>query len=331
MHALLLLMTPVLLAAEPQAPIARQPFLQLCDAMIPLLDDKDRRVPFYQDSYAVRALAVAYDMTGKRQYLDVCRRWSTRMLDDQSRMIPHGAYYMNYGRKPGESKGDWYVGDSSSIGLAVLATALRCPDAREKARFLDSVTTYARLVMDHDVLPCGGISDGLWSRFDGEWWCSTGIFGSLAFVLHDQTGDPAYLKVGLRAVDWMNRQRFENAQHINYEEAAPAVLMYVFELIRRASATSSAIRSVGRPRSPNSSEPRPGWPPISRPATPSRPGSTRASGAASWAVCRCTCTYGRDFCRKGPPWPRPPTRIWPTWPRRWQATAPNSINWRRLP
>ncbi len=240
MHALLLLMTPVLLAAEPQAPIARQPFLQLCDAMIPLLDDKDRRVPFYQDSYAVRALAVAYDMTGKRQYLDVCRRWSTRMLDDQSRMIPHGAYYMNYGRKPGESKGDWYVGDSSSIGLAVLATALRCPDAREKARFLDSVTTYARLVMDHDVLPCGGISDGLWSRFDGEWWCSTGIFGSLAFVLHDQTGDPAYLKVGLRAVDWMNRQRFENAQHINYEEAAPAVLMYVFE------AYSAGIRHLQR-------------------------------------------------------------------------------------
>jgi len=83
--------------------------------------------------------------------------------------------------------------------------------------------------MDHCVMPCGGITDGLWSRFDGEWWCSTGIFGSLAFVLYDQTGDPAYLKVGLQAIDWLNRQRFENAQHIDYKEAAPSVLMYVFE------------------------------------------------------------------------------------------------------
>lgn len=229
MHALLLLIAPMVVASEPQPTVLRGQFVKLCDAVIPVLDDTGRRVPFYQDSYAVRALAVAYDMTGKREYLDACRRWCARMVEHQARMTPHGAYFMNYGRKPGESKGDWYVGDSSSIALAVLATAVRCPDAREKARLLDSVTTYARLVMDKCVMPCGGITDGLWSRFDGEWWCSTGIFGSLAFVLYDQTGDPAYLKVGLRAVDWLNRQRFENAQHIDYKEAAPSVLMYVFE------------------------------------------------------------------------------------------------------
>lgn len=229
MHALLFLIAPVLFGADLQASAFREPFLKLCDAVGPVLDDTGRKVPFYQDSYAVRALAVAYDMTGKRAYMDVCRRWTTRMLEHQSRMTPHGAYYMNYGRKPGELQGDWYIGDSSSIALAVLATAIRCPDAREKARFLDSVTTYARLVTDNYVMPCGGITDGLWSQFDGEWWCSTGIFGSLAFVLYDQTGDPAYLKIGLRAVDWLNRQRFENAQHISFKEAAPSVLMYVFE------------------------------------------------------------------------------------------------------
>jgi len=229
MHALLVLIAPVLLSAEPQAPEFREQFFTLCDAVVPILDDAGRRVPFYQDSYAVRALAVAYDMTGKQQYLDACRRWSARMVEHQAQMTPQGAYYMNYGRKPGEATGDWYVGDSSSIALAVLATALRCPDAREKARLLDSVTGYARLVMDNYVKPSGGITDGLWPQFDGEWWCSTGIFGSLAFVLYDETGDPAYLKVGLGAVDWLNRQRFENARHIDYKEAAPSVLMYVFE------------------------------------------------------------------------------------------------------
>jgi hypothetical protein len=229
MHVLLVLIAPVVLAAEPPTPVFREQFFKLCDAVVPVLDDTSRRVPFYQDSYAVRALAVAYDMSGKRQYLDACRRWSARMVEHQARMTPQGAYYMNYGRKPGEPKGDWYVGDSSSIALAVLATAVRCPDAGEKARFLNSVTAYARLVMDNYVMPCGGITDGLWSRFDGEWWCSTGIFGSLAFVLYDQTGDPAYLKVGLQAIDWLNRQRFENASHIDFKEAAPSVLMYVFE------------------------------------------------------------------------------------------------------
>ena len=48
-------------------------------------------------------------------------------------------------------------------------------------------------------------------------------------MLYGQTGEVAYLKVGTRAVDWLNRQRFENAQHIDFKEAAPSVLMYIFE------------------------------------------------------------------------------------------------------
>ena len=226
---LLVLIAPVFVAADPQTSVQRAQFFQLCETACPLMDKVDRGVAFYIDSYAIRALAVAYDMTGKTQYLDVCRRWSARMVEHQKRMTPHGAYYMNYGRKPGEPKGEWYVADSASIALGVLATAVRCPDPREKARLQESVTTFAALVMDNYVMPCGGITDGFWSRFNGEWWCSTGIFGSLAFVLYDQTGDPAYLKVGRRAIDWLNRQRFENAQHIDFKEAAPAVLMYVFE------------------------------------------------------------------------------------------------------
>jgi len=50
MHALLILIAPALLAAEPQAPVFRDPFLKLCDAVGPMLDDAGRRVAFYQDS-----------------------------------------------------------------------------------------------------------------------------------------------------------------------------------------------------------------------------------------------------------------------------------------
>jgi hypothetical protein len=206
----------------------REPFLRLCDALCPVLDTP-RTARFYEDSYAIRGLAVAYDMTGRTKYLDVCRRWSARMANYQAEMFPRGAYYMNYGRKPGQQQGDWYVGDCSSIAMAVQATAVRTADAAEKARYHDSARDYAQLVMDHYVRPSGGITDGLWSTFDGEWWCSTGIFGSLSFVFYRQTADPAYLRVGQGAIDWLNRQRFENSTHISFKEAAPSVLMYVFE------------------------------------------------------------------------------------------------------
>lgn len=45
-------------------------------------------------------MAVAYDITGKPEYLDGCKRWSDRMIEHQRKMIPEGAYYMQYGRRP---------------------------------------------------------------------------------------------------------------------------------------------------------------------------------------------------------------------------------------
>jgi hypothetical protein len=39
-------------------------------------DPATHHMPFFEDAHAVRALAVAYDMTGEQKYLDACRRWS---------------------------------------------------------------------------------------------------------------------------------------------------------------------------------------------------------------------------------------------------------------
>lgn len=207
----------------------RAEFLEMCDAACAELNTPERKVPFYHDSYAVRALAVAHDLTGERKYLEVCLRWSDRMIEYQGGMTPKGAYWMHYGRKPGETKGEWYVADCASIAMGVLATAVRCENSADRRRYLDSVTAYAKLVMDNYLRPSGGITDGLWSKFDGEWWCSSGIFGSLAFLLYAETGNEDYLKVGLGAVDWLNRMDFRKAEHIGFREAAPAVVMYVFE------------------------------------------------------------------------------------------------------
>ena len=206
----------------------RSQFLQLCDLAGAQIRAGTRKDPFFVDSYAVRALCVAYDMTGKKEYLDACRAWSQRMVGFQEKMLPHGAYYMNYGRKPGDAKGAWYVADSSSIAMGVLATAVRC-EGGEKRRFLNSANAFAALVLGNYLGPGGGIRNGLWPKFDGEWWCSSGIFGSLAFLLYNETGEKRYLKAALGAVDWLNRLDPDKEQPYPISEMGPTYPMYVLE------------------------------------------------------------------------------------------------------
>ncbi len=213
----------------------RADFVRLCDAAVPVIEQQattEKRLgrAFYWDSYAVRGLCVGYDLTGNQRYLRVCRLWSDRMLEYQSGMIPAGAYYMQYGRKPGQSEGDWYVADCSSIALGVLATAVRCSRPAEKRRYLDSVESFARLVMERFVRPSGGVTDGYWPKSDKEWWCSTGIFGSVAFHLYGETRQRRYLAVGLGTIDWLNRQDLlEVAVHFPRRQIKPTVLMYCLE------------------------------------------------------------------------------------------------------
>lgn len=215
-------------AAENREARFRLQFLQLCDLASAQLRAGTNKAPFFIDSYAVRALGVAHDLTGKREYLDACRAWSERMVGFQEKMLPHGAYYMNYGRKPGQSTNGWYIADSSSIGMGVLATAVRCKGA-EKERFLNSAKSFAALVMDNYIGPGGGIRNGLWPKFDGEWWCSSGTFASLAFLLYDETGDKRYLKAAVGAVDWLNKLDADKDPHYPLSEMGPTYPMYVLE------------------------------------------------------------------------------------------------------
>jgi hypothetical protein len=183
----------------------------------------------YKDSYSVRALAVAYDMTGDEKYLNVCKQWSDKMVELQHGMEPAGAYYMNYGRKPGEKEGEWFVADCASVAQGVLATAVRCPESPEKKVYMDSVKAYADLVIENFVTDSGGITDGFWSKYDGPWWCSTGIFGGLAFSLYYETGDEKYLDAGYGAIDWLNAEDLTKTGPSTLEEQGPAMYMYVLE------------------------------------------------------------------------------------------------------
>ena len=212
------------------APVAafRGQFIQLCDLAAVNVREEHNKVPFFVDSYAVRALCAAYDLTGNTNYLDACRDWSERMVKYQEQMTPRGAYYMHYNRKPGETNGDWYAADSSSIGMAVLATAVRCQGA-EQRRYLDSAGNFAELVMNHYVKPSGGVSDGLWSKSSDEWWCSSGLFGSFLFTLYASTGDQRHLKTALGITDWLDDWDLTKDQPFPLSQQGPAMLMYVME------------------------------------------------------------------------------------------------------
>lgn len=206
----------------------RTRFFLLCDNAAAKLRDEHGSRQFFVDSYAVRALCAAYDMTGNTNYLDACRVWSERMVKYQEQMVPSGAYYMHYGRKPGESTNDWYTADSSSIGMAVLATSVRCQGA-EKRRFLDSAENFAKLVMNNYVKPSGGVSDGLWHQSTNEWWCSSAIFGSLLFNLYAHTGDKRYLRTAMGVTDWLNGWDQNQDQPFPLSQQGPAMIFYVME------------------------------------------------------------------------------------------------------
>lgn len=209
-------------------PDFRGQFFKLCDLAAAKVSDENSKGPFFVDSYGVRALCVAYDMTGNTNYLNACREWSLRMVRYQDQMIPRGAYYMHYNRKPGEKTNDWYAADSSSIGMAVLATAVRCHGSEQRL-FLKSAKRFANLVIKNYVKPSGGVSDGLWHRSSDEWWCSSGLFGSFLFNLYANTGDKHYLKTALGVTDWLNHWDLTKDQPFPLSQQGPAMIMYVME------------------------------------------------------------------------------------------------------
>lgn len=233
----------VCIAQDKQGQLSRYPehfksdFNTLCDLAVAQLNneirkdyDKTRIIPFYQDSYIVRALCVAYDMTGNSDYLKTCQIWTDRMLNYQAHMIPEGGYYMNYGRQPSVSKKEkhWFVADCSSIGMAVLAVAIRSND-KDKQRYLESADKFGELVLNNFVGPNGGVTDGFWTAFDGEWWCSSGIFGSFAILMRKETGQEKYKKAALDIIDWLNPQDFMAVEPYNIELQGPSLAMYWYE------------------------------------------------------------------------------------------------------
>lgn len=216
-------------ASGPETEDYRSDFLNLCDWACEFLKTDEGQQAFLE-SYVVRGLSVCYDITKNKKYFDACTAWADTVLLNQERMIPSGAYYMNYGRKPGEKKGEWFVADSSSIAMGILATRARSTDEAQRRRYIRSLKSFADLVSRNFVRESGGITDGYWKKSDKEWWCSTALFGAFCFLLYDQINETKYLDVGLNAIDWLLKFDYRNdATTPSFERGAPSVLFYMLE------------------------------------------------------------------------------------------------------
>lgn len=198
-------------------------FFKLCDTAVEIFkipyyepvhlasrdggQNKDlQTIAHFRQAHQVCALAVAHDMTGKEAYLDTMRTWADAMLTAQDKMIPRHAYYMGYGRPLFSPTGScWCVCDASEIATGVLATAVRCRHPLEKRRYLRSVENYANLILENYVGINGGITNGIWPPFDGEWWACSAATGTLFFHLYDETGKGCYLDAALNVAHWFTR------------------------------------------------------------------------------------------------------------------------------
>jgi Glycosyl hydrolase family 76 len=199
------------------------------------LSAQTHHAPFFEDAYAISALTTAYTKTHDAKYLNVSKTWVEKIIAYQRQMTPTGAYFPNYSftRQPGQTEGDWYVADSSTIAQAVVRVAA-IARPQDRARYMASAEAFFNLVESNYTNSDGGVSDGIWGRFTDSWWCSTAIFGAFSIVMYEYTGEQKYLDRGLKAFDYLSTQGVENFAYPSFEQEAPAIVFYVGEFYVRA-------------------------------------------------------------------------------------------------
>lgn len=227
---------------EPPAPEMRATFLTFCDLTAADLlkpyeefrifergyaETRTHHMPAFEDAHAVRALAVGYDLTGKQLYLDACRRWADWAVECQSKMIPAGAYYMNHSRAPGQDKGQWNAADSGTVGMGVLAAAMR--DKQNRGKYFNSIRAFLNLMKKNWVAPEGGICNGHWPEYDGPWWCSTATVGKLALLAGHAMDEPAYRNIGVNGARWLAAEDFRQLKPITFEQRPSGTIFYCFD------------------------------------------------------------------------------------------------------
>ncbi len=165
-------------------------------------------IQHYIESYAVRAILIAYDHYTNDNYdLNYAVRWTDRMLSLQGKTLHPGAYAMGYDDTGYERPLGWYPADCCCIGLAVLAVATN-PQivGAQRDRYINSVKMFVDYIIDNWRNPNGSLPSG-WRNGElnpiREFWIGTSLFSALAWHLYDVTKIEKYKTVAMEACDWL--------------------------------------------------------------------------------------------------------------------------------
>jgi hypothetical protein len=137
----------------------RETFLAICDRFVRTQkergDGKFSGIGFV-DNRGARGLLAAYDLTGKKEYLNAAIAWGDAIIAEQR---PDGGYLMGYGYHPDGD--ECFVADGGEIACGIARLVTYAPD---KKRFMASLRAYMAY---RDSFRCegGGIGVG-WCRSD---------------------------------------------------------------------------------------------------------------------------------------------------------------------
>jgi len=214
-------------------------FIEYLRTMEQRLDrtDGNYAIQYFIESYAVRAILIAYDQYTNDTYdLNYAVRWTERMLSLQGKTLHPGAYAMGYDDTGYERPLGWYTADCCCIGLAVMSVATN-PQivGAQRDRYINSVKMFVDYVIDdwrnpNGSLPCGWRNGEL--NPIKEFWIATSLFSALAWHLYDVTKIETYRTVAMEACNWLlefDYTKSEVTVGTNFKDGITTFVLYLGE------------------------------------------------------------------------------------------------------
>lgn len=195
---------------------ARQALRAVCDWLLEhrrgdgYLGDTDDN--WYTASMPVRALLAGFDILGDTRYRDAALRVMDLFVGEQ---MPSGAFCGVYRGKPTAALSPAEVEHlavharqpMSDIGSVVCAVAVasRYADRARSAGYVDSLRKFCDGWAIRFQEPSGAFTDGPWGKdwLTTTYSCATAIEAAVFALAAAVTGDKAYARVAVKAIDYL--------------------------------------------------------------------------------------------------------------------------------
>lgn len=168
---------------------------------------------WYRSAYPMLTLLAGFEVFGDRRYLRAVTDLLDKLVDEQ---LPNGAWSSLFADAPVSQRSpqevaqvmSWTTNTADTGTVATcLSAASRFVDAPRRRRYIEAHRRYADEYVRHFQLPSGAFGNGRWLGQDltFPYSVATGVQAMSFTALHAATGEPHYLEIAERAVDWLLR------------------------------------------------------------------------------------------------------------------------------